>query len=327
MGFLRKDRQGMKMKRSFFWVVSVFALAVLVVGCPMKRLQPSEEGVTVEVAFLNRSPFGMEGTEVFLFRPVGKGPFPGIILLHGEQPGPTGLPGGKEFYIDGTGEMLATQGFAVMAPSMPGFGDSSGKRDFVGPKTLAKLHAAITHFQKLSYVDSRRIAIYGVSRGATAAALLARRIPDVRALILQSGLYDLRAVTKKEGKKGKGKEMPREARLLTDQIEREAGKSPEAMLRRSPAAYSRELKCPIFLIHGASDKTVPVDQMRRFADQLREQFGDRREVVSREVRGGHVVSGAVVWSEALPFLKRCLSPSKLAVQTPSALLQAISPNK
>jgi dipeptidyl aminopeptidase/acylaminoacyl peptidase len=210
---------------------------------------------------------------------------------------------------------------------MPGFGDSTGKRDFVGPETISKLHAAITHFQKRSHVDARRIAIYGVSRGATAAALLARRIPEVRALILQSGLYDLRDVMKMDGKKRKDEGMPSEARQLTDQIKREAGKSPEAMLRRSPAAYSRELTCPIFLIHGRDDKTVPVDQMRRFAEQLKKQLGDRQEVISREVRGGHVVSGAVVWSEALPFLKRSLSTSNLASQAPSALLQAISPNK
>ena len=41
-------------------------------------------------------------------------------------------------------------------------------------------------------------------------------------------------------------------------------------------------------------------------------MGDRREVVSREVPGGHVVSGALVWSEALPFLKRCLAEPSLA---------------
>jgi len=57
---------------------------------------------------------------------------------------------------------------------------------------------------------------------------------------------------------------------------------------------------------------VSVRQMRRFAERLRKEMGERREVISREVPGGHVVSGALIWSEALPFLKRCLAEPSLA---------------
>lgn len=57
---------------------------------------------------------------------------------------------------------------------------------------------------------------------------------------------------------------------------------------------------------------MSVLQMRRFAERLRKEMGDRREVISREVPGGRVVSGALIWSEALPFLKRCLAEPSLA---------------
>lgn len=294
-------------------VAPFMALGVLTAGCAVTRLQTAEEGVVVERAFLNRSPFGMDGTEVFLFRPAGKGPFPGVVLLHGDQPEPAGPPGGKEFFYDGTGEFLASKGYAVMAPSMPGFGDSTGERDFVGPETLLRLQSAITHFQRLPYVDSRRIALFGASRGATAAALLAPRIPGVLGLILQSGLYDLREVAKGGGKGASPKgALPKAAREMRDRIGREAGAFPPEMARRSPAALSGGLSCPVLLIHGTEDQTVSIEQMRRFAKALKRQMGKKCGVVTREVKAGHVLSGAVVWSEALPFLRGLLDASDWA---------------
>jgi dipeptidyl aminopeptidase/acylaminoacyl peptidase len=283
------------------------------IGCAAARLPGVEQDVMVDHVFLKNLPFGKQKTEVFLFRPPGRGPFPGIVLLHGDQPEPTERPGGKEFFYDGTGEFLASQGYAVLAPSMPGFGHTSGKRDFVGPQTLARLGSAINHFQDFSYVDSTRIVLFGASRGATAAALLARSLPEVRGLILQSGLYDLRGIPNGTGRSGgKSPESYYARRTLREQVLKEAGNSREGLARRSPAAFSKELSSPILLIHGTEDQFVSVDQMRRFAGRLRKEMGDRREVVSREVRSGHVVSGAVVWSEALPFLERCLRNPSLA---------------
>ncbi len=293
--------------------VAAAALFALAAGCAVTTLPTSEEGVTVERAVLERTPPGGERTEIFLFRPAGKGPFPGVVLLHGDSPEAAGMKGGKEFYYDGTGEFLASQGYAAMAPSMPGFGGTPGDRDFVGPATLSRLRAAMAHFQALPWVDSRRIAIFGASRGATAAALLARSVPEVRAVILQSGLYDLRGVIEENAKTGGATAGPaKEALALQKRIEREAGKSSEALRSRSPAAFTGQLSCPVLLIHGKEDRAVSVRQMRRFAERLRKEMGERREVISREVPGGHVVSGALVWSEALPFLKRCLAEPGLA---------------
>ncbi|MFQ5913248.1 MAG: alpha/beta hydrolase family protein [Nitrospinota bacterium] len=294
---------------------AALALVFLLGGCAVTRFPSSEEGIVVERVFLKLSPMGFRGTELFVFRPVGKGPFPGVVLLHGEQPEPTGMPGGREFFYDGTGEFLASQGYAAMAPSMPGFGDSTGERDFVGPETLSRLRSAVRHFQTLPYVDSRRIAIYGASRGATAAALLARSIPEVRGLVLQSGLYDLLDVAQGDRKpEGSDGETSKEAREMRERIAREAGKSYEAMRKRSPAVFSKDLACPILLIHGTEDRAVSIDQMRRFAETLRREMGKEWEVLAQEVPAGHVVSGAIVWSEALPFLKRCLGKDGLARQ-------------
>ena len=301
--------------RSAARVAAAPALFALAAGCAVTTLPTSEEGVTAERVVLNRTPLGGGGerTEIFLFRPAGKGPFPGVVLLHGDSPEAAGMEGGKEFYYDGTGEFLASQGYAAMAPSMPGFGGTPGDRDFVGPATLSRLRAAMAHFQALPWVNSDRIAIFGASRGATAAALLARSVPEVRAVILQSGLYDLRGVIEENAKTGGATAGPaKEALALQKRIDREAGKSSEALRSRSPVEFTGQLSCPVLLIHGKEDRAVSIRQMRRFAERLRKEMGDRREVISREVPGGHVVSGALIWSEALPFLKRCLAEPSLA---------------
>ena len=154
----------------------------LVSGCAVTEFQSAEEAVTVQRIFLSGPKSREDETEVFLFKPKGVGPFPGVVMIYGDQPVPTRRLDGRVYFIDNTGEFLASQGYAVMAPSMPGFGVSTGKADFVGPETMGRLAFAIQYFQKLPYVDGELIAIFGDSRGATAAALLARKVSKVRGL-------------------------------------------------------------------------------------------------------------------------------------------------
>ncbi len=282
---------------------------LLASGCAVTEFQSAEEGVTVRRTFLSGPKNLEDETEVFLFKPKGAGPFPGVVMIHGDQPDPTGRLGVREYFIDNTGEFLASRGYAVMAPSMPGFGASTGKADFVGPETIGRLAFAIQYFQKLPYVDGERIAIFGDSRGATAAALLARKVPRVRGLILQSGVYDLTEVMP-----GEDRDTPlsREQLELRKKIEREAGLNERDMKLRSPLLFSDELTCPIVFIHGTADQVVPISQMREFVKRLRKEMGKEREVTSREVPTGHFISGAMTWSEALPFLERCFGKTGLA---------------
>jgi len=50
---------------------------------------------------------------------------------------------------------------------------------------------AVSLVKKLPWVDSKRLYLYGFSRGATFAALLASRLDGVAGVILHSGAYDL----------------------------------------------------------------------------------------------------------------------------------------
>ena len=237
--------------RSAARVAAAPALFALAAGCAVTTLPTSEEGVTVDRVVLNRTPAPRSGeggrrTEIFLFRPAGKGPFPGIVLLHGDLPEATGMDGGK-------GVLLRRHGWNFWPlrvtrrwrPPCPASAARPADRDFVGPATLSSLRAAMAHFQALPWVDSRRIAIFGASRGATAAALLAHSVPEVRAVILQSGLYDLRGVIEENAKTGGATAGPaKEALALQKRIEREAGKSSKALRSRSPVGVHGPVVLP-----------------------------------------------------------------------------------
>jgi pimeloyl-ACP methyl ester carboxylesterase len=105
--------------------------------------------------------------EALLFRPASTTPAPGILLIPGYQRTAQDLiPMGKE---------LAEAGFAGIAISQPGFGESEGPADFVGPKTLEVLTAGYRKLQNEPFVNPKVMGIYGYSRGGMAASLLAGR--------------------------------------------------------------------------------------------------------------------------------------------------------
>ena len=122
--------------------------------------------------------------EAILIRPLGGGPFPGVLLIPGyDRTARDMLPGAKR---------LAAAGFASLAVSQPGFGKSQGPPDFVGPKTLKVLKASYELLKHQMFVDPKRTGIYGYSRGGMAASLLAVELDDVKAAVFGAGVYDFR---------------------------------------------------------------------------------------------------------------------------------------
>ena len=175
---------------------------------------------------------------------------PGVLLVHGE--------GSQARALFSTAIQLSNRGYHVLMVSMPGYGQSEGPADLMGPHTLAAAGAALDRLKRTPGVDSLHLGAWGISRGATVAAGLAAQRSDLGCVIAQSGIYDLQATYR-------GTKMPgfREA------IVAEAGSDSAGWKERSPIVRIAATHTPILVLHGENDTTVPADQAHAYANALK----------------------------------------------------------
>jgi dipeptidyl aminopeptidase/acylaminoacyl peptidase len=224
--------------------------------------------------------------EAISFKPEGDGPFPGLLLIPGHATTardwvPTGLT-------------FAKNGFAGVAVSQPGYGDSEGPADFVGPKTIKALTEGYRKFQREPFVDAKRMGIVGYSRGGMAASLLAVQLDDVKAVVLGAGVYDFKKAYDEVKLEG-----------IRQNMERETGMTKEAIRARSSVLHMENLKCPVLILHGEKDVNVPVGQALLLRDRLTvlkkdfeiQTFPDKE----------HSIGQQNLYKYSLDFLKRKLS--------------------
>lgn len=231
-----------------------------------------------------------DGATIELFQaPAGDTALTGAILfVHGNQGGL--LLGAKELVDNGALSGFSTRlGITTAAVSQPGFGGSDGPADFCGPKTQQAIIAAIRFLREQPSVDPDRIVLYGNSRGAVAAAMVAAQVPNLRAIILSSGVYDLKKVFD-TGPRG-----------IRHAIEHEAGLSSEAFRARSAFHHVHEIRSETLLLHGRYDDRAPVAQAEAFSEALSDAG------VSVDIRVfecGHRIPREESQSALLPFLQK-----------------------
>jgi dipeptidyl aminopeptidase/acylaminoacyl peptidase len=125
--------------------------------------------------------------EAYLTRPPGSGPFPLMILLHGH----TIWSIGAESVVPEAEAFASDLCYAGLAISLPGYGATEVPASMDPNITLSVVSDAVSLVKKLPWIDSQRLYLYGFSRGAFFAALLASRLDGVEGVILHSGAYDL----------------------------------------------------------------------------------------------------------------------------------------
>lgn len=161
--------------------------------------------------------------------------FATIIFFHGN--------GGNLGHVGWLGEALARRGFDVLLFDYRGYGRSEGEiRDETD--LYADAGAAYDYALKARGAQPERIILYGQSLGTTAVADLASR-RKCGALILESGLSsaDDMAATM----------LPWLPRWL-----RRVGKN-----RFESARKLASVHCPVLIVHGDPDRTIPTDNARR----------------------------------------------------------------
>lgn len=125
----------------------------------------------------------LQGT---LFVPNGKGPHPGVVLLHGSGPQT------RESYIRFFADQFARNGFAALIYDKRNTGRTDIPLWQQGGGTFADFAddatAAVRYLRaRPDVADPRRIGLWGLSQGAWIAPLAADRIDGIAFLVLVSG--------------------------------------------------------------------------------------------------------------------------------------------
>ena len=190
--------------------------------------------------------------EGFLVLSRQPGRLPAVLVLNGDK-------GNARRCIDRT-DPFAVMGVQVACISLPGYGKSSGPSRFVGEQSVAAARHALDLLVARPDVDPTRLAVWGLGDGAIAAGLLMDSDPRLRAVILQSGAYDMLKLWP---------EAPLRTKLS---ILRQVWPSKRVLRERSVIEHlPNHLDCSVLILHGARDHRMPIVQ----AEQLAQALADR----------------------------------------------------
>jgi len=178
-------------------------------------------------------------------------PMPALIVLNGD--------GGDAHQCIEHILKFATLQIRLACISLPGYGKSSGPSRFVGPPSIEAARRGLDLVAARPEVDPSRLAIWGIGDGAVAAGLLMDSDRRPRAVILQSGAYDLI-------KLWPGVPIGTKLSIL-----RQVWPSKRVLQERSVIEnLPDKLDCNVLILHGQHDRKTPVNQAEQLAHALRQ---------------------------------------------------------
>jgi dipeptidyl aminopeptidase/acylaminoacyl peptidase len=177
-----------------------------------------------------------------------------VLFIHGHQE--PFRDGGEAYVKNGRLGRMASRGYVAAAVSQPGYGRSDGPPDFCGPYTQAAMSRALEFLRTQPFVQPHKVALYGYSRGAIVASMVATKDPQLAAVVLGAGAYNF------------FQWYPTPVRGIDAHIEQEMGTSAAAFRARSAIFHVDTITAPILVLHGAQDERVPVRQAEAFAETL-----------------------------------------------------------
>jgi uncharacterized protein len=121
-----------------------------------------------------------------LVKPVGHGPFPAVIFVHGAGP----ATGNEPAFVVHANAFLS-RGFAVLMYDKRGSGGSTGKLETSDYNDLANdVGAAVKFLRARQDIVPTKIGILGRSEGGWVGTIAARRDPSIAFVIMSSGAAD-----------------------------------------------------------------------------------------------------------------------------------------
>lgn len=199
--------------------------------------------------------YDVDGVEVpgFMFRSANAGNDSPVLVYHRGGNGSFGQLKWVNLYLRYLA--LADHGYTVI-------GSNLREADEFGGADVDDTRAVLSIVRGMDNVDHNRIALWGVSRGASQMMQVARGRDDVRALIFEAGSADHERslVTRSEM-----------IEVYQQRVPDFAENREQAMQARSVVYWADELpQVPILILHGDNDEQVNVEQAHLLAAALDE---------------------------------------------------------
>ena len=224
-------------------------------------------------------------------RPLGMGPHPGVLLIHGG-----GWLGGNRHQLTKIARRLAPLGYTVMAIDYR----LAPKDKF--PSQIDDCREALRWMRENAAeykIDPRRLGVWGYSAGGQLAALLGATSPFISAVVAGGAPCDFRPVEPDNS-------------FLAYWLGGTPREVPEAYKNASPASFVSDDDPPFFFYHGQYDFLVPIDQPSKMAPRLKVAHVPA-EVYTVE-KAGHVrtMQDEKAVGRGIEFMRKHLSKSRSA---------------
>ena len=193
-------------------------------------------------------PWGDRLLPGFLRIPAGDSPRPCVVLVGG-------LDAAKEDARQFS-DLCVARGLATLAIDSPGQGEALYRGQFLRWDVPEALAAAVTYAAAAAGIDGDRIALAGRSLGGFLVCRTAASTA-VRACLAWGALYNL------DGFERKPPLIRAGYRFITDTDSDE--EAVRALSFVDLGGWSHQIECPLFILHGGRDNSVPVAQAERLA--------------------------------------------------------------
>jgi uncharacterized protein len=207
----------------------------------------------------------LDGIAYHLWLPIGKGPHPAVVVLHGAG-------SQKENHAD-YARAAVNHGFAALTFDNRGHGESEGE---LSPRVISDIQRLLRMLGERNEVDARRVALRGSSMGGLLALHVAAVSAEVAAVVAicpaseRMMLQDMRAVAR-------GEQPPPGSALESMRVD-VAGLIP--WLEEHDVLQLPELigNTPLMLVHARGDEVVP----HELSEQIYERAAEPKRLLLLE---------------------------------------------
>lgn len=270
-------------RRMFLKVMGWLALAGGMIKIPgMARAQEKRDVISEKVRFEGKG--GALGG--YLSRPAGKGPYPGVIVIHENR--------GITDYIQEVTRNLAQEGYVGLSVNLlsrslgadyPGGSDEAMKAlgTLSDAEAMADLDAGVDYLKKQPVVFTNSIGCMGFCMGGRYSLLFAAHRKELKSVVVFYG----RTVNK-----------------ITP------------LQPQSPIDVASEIAAPVLGNYGAADAGIPVDDVQKLEEALKKGnrtfdikiYPEAKHAFHREGPNYHEAASRDAWKRAIGWLGKYLKP-------------------